>query len=605
MAVMVELAADAGSVVARDSLLERVWKSDFVGDDVISRCVYCLRGHLEGASGEPGYRDAIKTLPRRGYRLELEAVPIVEIGISPGAEQGPSHHLWRPLLMAAFLAAIALLWWHGPLSQRGAPAVDAIQPAIAVLPFADLSADGSQRHIAEGVADAMISKLAYTLPIQVIARSSSFAVGALALDAEQIASRLGVTHFVEGSVRQDGPRIIVSARLVEAESASALWSRRWDIEISDLAVIERSLAEAVAQELGLETGVLRDGEAPVRPESAEAFVDYLYARLLIHRRLSGDLETAVSMLERVLEAQPGFVDGWAALASARWLSTMEGAMADRNPSEESLRAGLEGVRRTAETAISLDPRNAEALLRLASAMRRLGHPELAVELFDRARANDPSNPTLLAMEAGKLARRERLDDAIRLLDEALQLDPLATVWRSNLALYLLRAGQPERAWSETERILPMMAGDPRVDRIREIRALIRLAQNRPEEALAESGVIEDPLIRAHCEALALSALGGDASGAMDILRNADDVPARLKLAEVLAVRGDHDAAVREVTAAAEQWHAKATPMSTAFLQNWVEGRHLLVPLKNRPDWPGHLIAVDAAEFPPEAFPIRD
>lgn len=605
MAVMVELVHNAGRLVGRDRLLERIWPSSFVGDDVISRCVYCLRGHLEAAAGDPAYRDAIKTLPRRGYRLEIEAVPIVDVGDAPRAERGRTHRLRLPVLISALLVAVALFWWQGRLPQRQAPEANAIQPTIAVLPFADLSADGSQRHIAEGVADALISKLAAALPIRVIARSSSFAVGSLALDADQIASRLGVTHFVEGSVRQDGPRVTVSAQLIEADSASALWSGRWDIKISDLAVIESGMADAVARELGLETGTLQDGKAPLRPQSAEAFVDYLYADLLIHRRLSGDLATAVAMLESVLEAEPGFADGWAALASARWLSTREGEMAGADPSEEALRSGLEGVRRAAETAISLDPRNVEALLRLASVMRRLGRPELAGELYDRARASDSSNPTLLAIEAGILGRSHRLEEAIGLLENALQLDPLATSWRSNLAVYLLRAGQPERAWSETERILSMMAGDSRADGIHELRVLIRLAQNRPQEALAESGEIEDPLVRAYSEALAMSALGQDASAAMAILRNGDNVPARLRLAEVLAFSGDQDAAVREVTAIAEQWLAEASPLSSTLLQNWIEGRSLLQPLMNRPDWPGHLIAPDAADVPPARFPIRD
>lgn len=603
MAVMVELAAGAGSVVARDNLLERVWKSSFVGDDVISRCIYCLRGHLEAASGNPAYREAIKTLPRRGYRLELKAIPILEPVDEPGAQEGSNAHSRPPLLLAALLAIVLLLWWRDPLSLRQAPALSTPAPSIAVLPFADLSAGGTQRHLAEGIADGMISKLASKLEIRIIARSSSFALGDLALEADQIASRLGVTHFIEGSVLPDGERIRVSARLVEAETASALWSGRWHIAITDLDTVEADLAKAVAGELALD--VRQSRTTPTRPESAEALVDYLLADLLIHRRLSGDLEKALSMLEKILNAEPAFAHGWATLASARWLSAMTAALENDDVSEEELASGIDAARRAAETAISLDPQNVEALLRLANVSRIHGQFDFAAELFERAALIDPTNPTLLAMQGGREGRAANLDEAVRLMDEALRTDPLAVAWRSNLAVYLQQAGDLARAWSETERILAITGNDPAADLARSIRVRILLAQERMDEALAEAAAIESPVSRADARAVVLSARDEDASAAMDELRATGTTAARLALAEVLTFRGEHDAAIREVIDVARRWQVDTSPMRSRVLQNRIAWHHQLQPLEAHPDWPEQLGMPGGVDAPLTGIPVRD
>ena len=122
-------------------------------------------------------------------------------------------------------------------------------PSIAVLPFANLSADPEQEYFSDGLADEIISRLARIRGLKIIARTSAFAFKGQHADVRKIAATLNVGHILEGSVRRSGNRIRVTAQLVTAADGSQLWSERYDRQMADVFELQDEIATAIATAL--------------------------------------------------------------------------------------------------------------------------------------------------------------------------------------------------------------------------------------------------------------------------------------------------------------------------------------------------------------------
>ena len=120
----------------------------------------------------------------------------------------------------------------GDVAGRTAPQPD--RPSIAVLPFANMSADPDQEFFSDGIAEDIITELSRSRSLLVIARNSSFVYRGRNVDVRQIAQELGVRYVHEGSVRRIGDRVRVTAQLVDAETGNHLWAERYDRELSDI-----------------------------------------------------------------------------------------------------------------------------------------------------------------------------------------------------------------------------------------------------------------------------------------------------------------------------------------------------------------------------------
>ena len=120
------------------------------------------------------------------------------------------------------------------------------QPSIAVLPFANMSADPENEYFSDGLAEEIINALANVPGLKVIARTSAFAFKGKQEDVRRIAEVLGVANVLEGSVRKAGNRIRVTAQLIAAADGSHLWSERFDRELADVFAIQDEIAQAIA-----------------------------------------------------------------------------------------------------------------------------------------------------------------------------------------------------------------------------------------------------------------------------------------------------------------------------------------------------------------------
>jgi TolB-like protein/DNA-binding winged helix-turn-helix (wHTH) protein len=209
-AVLRHLLANRGRLVTKDELMQAVWPGVAVTDDSLVQCI----GEIRRLLGDEG-KKLVETVPRRGYRLAPPAA-------APGVAR-PRH--WR-----AFTGAGTLLLLVGVLAawrMIDAEDVASRTPSIAVLPFVSMAGETGD-YLGPGVAEDVISMLARSPDVMVMARGSSFAWGGEAHDVREIGAALGVDYVLEGSVRREGETLRVTAQLEDAGTGRHIWAERFD-----------------------------------------------------------------------------------------------------------------------------------------------------------------------------------------------------------------------------------------------------------------------------------------------------------------------------------------------------------------------------------------
>jgi adenylate cyclase len=253
--------------------------------------------------------------------------------------------------------------------------------SIAVLPFADLSAERDQEHFSDGVAEEILNALSKVGGLHVPARTSCFAFRGASLDAREIGRRLGVETLLDGSIRKVGKRVRISVQLIDVSDGYQLWSERFDREIEDIFAIQDEIAQSVLESLGLAL-TEREKFRFLKPSTTnvEAYEFYLRGRKLYHKWTRQSVEFARQMFERAVKIDPSFAAAWAGLANTyvdlfRW---------GRKPRD------LEEAQRASEHALKLDPNSAEAHVSVGQALaiqRRFAEAAVA---FERAIEKDPT-----------------------------------------------------------------------------------------------------------------------------------------------------------------------------------------------------------------------
>jgi len=386
--------------------------------------------------------------------------------------------------------------------------------SIAVLPFLNLSGDPKKEFFSDGISEELLNDLANTPRLRVAARTSCFAFKGKNEDIRKIAKALNVRAILEGSVREDGQHIRITAQLINASDGYHLWSKTYDREASNILQVQDEIAQAITAAL---THTLGGGQSvsPKHGPSAidpDVYRDYLKAQALSALKTDdGDMQ-AVELLRKVTAREPNFAPAYAALGR-----TYVHMFEFRNQRADL----LELARATLKTALQLDARNLEALstdLHVAA----LGWDwDRAARDAGLLRSINPHNVfTLrgLAFYYGALAFSEQRAAALR---EATRLDPLSFVDLNNLASTYIDRGLYVEAASAASDALTLKpnrplalyslcwayAGSKQSDKARKIVAQLS-ALHKPDAAdgcnlfmLSESG----DLRRVHALAAAIAA----------------------------------------------------------------------------------------------------
>jgi TolB-like protein/DNA-binding winged helix-turn-helix (wHTH) protein/tetratricopeptide (TPR) repeat protein len=401
MRVLVALARARGGIVSREDLIESCWDGVIVGEDAIRRCISQLRKAAEAS----GNAFSIETVSRVGYRLtvmegrpaasQAEDAAIEEAPPTVAPPEGAARSAAAPrvpvqrLKWIAPFSAVALLvllvaglaaWRFGPLT-RALPA----NASVAVLPFVNMSADPRQEYFSDGFSEELVNDLANDPHLQVASRTSSFAFKGKNENVETIARALGVGSIVEGSVREAGNRVRITAQLINAGNGYHLWSATYDRNLTDIISVQDELARAVAAQL-----THRLMPAPATPLPT---IDPDAYRLFLEGMHQFDLgpprgwQSALATFKQVTERAPGFAEGFA------WLSRVAQDLADvYDPAPAS---DWSAASDAAERALSLDSHNAMArAVRAVAKMTAWDWPGAAADLRVLRRQNPNSHFTI-------------------------------------------------------------------------------------------------------------------------------------------------------------------------------------------------------------------
>lgn len=451
--VLEYLVEHRGKLVGRDELLDKLWAGTVVTEDAVTQCLIDIRK----AIGDDD-QAMIRTVPRRGYIFEepVEALGEPDGLIGTQAPASPALRLMGVVaLVAAGLTAVAAVLWmstgspDGESDEQPVVAETAASPSIAVLPFEVMSADQAPTYFADGVSEEIRNSLARQRGLRVIARTSSFSFRGQNADVRTIASRLDVSHVLEGSVRKDGDALRVSVQLVDAMNGEYVWTRQFDRELSATSVfaIQSEIASAVVDSLRVElTPQDREQLALVPTENLTALEAYFEARELMATRRPPELEKAVALLEGAVERDPEFALAYVALADALRLWAGYGTL----PYDEADERGMRAVR----AALAINDSLGEAHASLGNLLSESGDIDEAEEAYLKGIELSPSYAPLyqwygefLAFSAG------RPEEAVIYGRIAVALDPHSAIIANDYAEMLLEAGRPYDAIAQIEAAL--------------------------------------------------------------------------------------------------------------------------------------------------------
>jgi serine/threonine protein kinase len=226
------------------------------------------------------------------------------------AQRLASAATFSELLGAALTSAAA--------GTVAAPKASKEQPRIAVLPFANMSADPDAEFLSNGIAEELLNSLARLSGVRVVARTSSFAFKDKNLDVREIGRALSAGHILEGGVRKAGSRLRITAQLIDASTGDQLWSGRYDREMTDVFAVQDELTEAIRDELSKQLVGIGKAEGHRSTKGlidAETYEMFLRGRYLVDQRVDG-MQKGMEILQQVVAKAPAYAPGYAALGNA-------------------------------------------------------------------------------------------------------------------------------------------------------------------------------------------------------------------------------------------------------------------------------------------------
>jgi TolB-like protein len=440
--VLLCLAAHAGEVVERETLLQEVWGERAQSDEPLTRCISELRRALGDSADAPDY---VSTIPKRGYQLLQSPGELPAAGPSaavPTAADGGGQSLPRGnFLLAALVLVVAVVAVVAVNRLARFPGesnteVIAMENSIAVLPFVNMSDDIQNAFFSDGLSEELLNLLARIPELRVAARTSSFSFRERAdITIAEIGRELNVAHVLEGSVRKSGDMVRITAQLIKADDGYHLWSESYDRKLDNIFEIQDEIAEAVANTLKI---TLLGDRPRARATDPEAYQLYLQGRYLAYQRTVETNTRAIAHLKAALEIDPSYVPAWAGLASDYVWATGIGAL----PIEEGIPLAEQAI----ETALGIDPQYPWTYY--VRGHFRIAHKyefEEGIADYLHALSLDPGNAVFLTAAGIGALSVGRFDEAISHHLAALELDPVKPEVYANLGKAYLFAGRFDEA----------------------------------------------------------------------------------------------------------------------------------------------------------------
>ena len=454
--------------------------------------------------------------------------------------------------------------------------------SIAVLPFANLSRDPADEYFSDGVTEEILTSLARIEGLKVISRTSIMRYKGSTASLREIGRELGVTSILEGSVRHAGPRVRITAQLVDAATDAHLWAERYDRDLEDILAIQTDVAERIVEALqGKLSPRDRTRLAAPAPPNRVAYEETLKGRWFANRRTPEDLARAIEHFERAVAADPDHAPAHAGIASASILMFYWGRADSRAARDRAMEA--------AERAIGLDPDLSDAWA--ARAMARIFDRNWAAADADFRRAVEvgPGDAQARQWHAHLLVCLGRVPDAIDEINRALELDPLSLAVITEAGNVHFLARRYAEALDFYHQAVDL---DPRFQPVRYKLFEACLAMGRMEDAMRMAASLR--LVEPESEGVARSGPEAERRFLEDLVREVETDWPRFHIATTKAALGRIDAALADLEVAREEgdWYLVRAAVSPHC-----------DPLRGDPRFARFLASIGLADVPlPEGVP---
>lgn len=350
-------------------------------------------------------------------------------------------------------------------------------PSLAVLPFVNMSGDPEQEYFSDGITEDIITALSKISSLFVIARTSTFAYKGKAVRVQQVGQELGVRYVLEGSVRKAGPRVRITAQLVEAATGRHRWAERYDRNLEDLFAVQDEITQHIVDALQVR---LTEGEQLLvwRRHTRDPEAWNLVYKSIEHFRhfTKEDNIRARQYAERAAELDPEYAVAYKLLGWTHWNDARMGwsasplesfqRAAELNDKALALDDSLAEVRSLngflylyqrdyeravaeGERAVALNPNGAEVSAMLAAILMFAGRPEEALRLIHKANRLSPYQPGWYLWVQGAICRMlGRHEEAVALLKAAIDRDPNTSESHATLAVTYSLLGRDAEARAE-------------------------------------------------------------------------------------------------------------------------------------------------------------
>lgn len=456
--ILAMLLEHPGEIVTREQLRARLWSDGTFVDfeHALNAAIKRLRVALGDTAENPRF---VETMHRRGYRFIAPVSGGAQVTTVRGTTPG--------------------------------------RPRLVVLPFANLG-DAEQDYFTDGLSEEMIAQIGRRCAnrIGVLARTSCWLYKGAVNAVGDIGKALQVDYLVEGSVRREGDRVRITAKLVETKGETQLWADTYERNLADCLAVQADVASHIAQALALELFPERAPAPALAPvmrmpgtTNPAAYQAFLHGRFYWNQSGDEGIDMAIRYYDQAIALDGDFGKAYSARARAG-VARCEYYLAEPH-------AVLEGVRRDATRALELDGDDSEALVALAEVHRMLNWDWSNAEALYRAALDaNPNSESAHRYYALFLASRGR-DEALRMVDRGWDLDPLCSVNNAAAAAVRFFAGDYESA---VERCRVTLDMDPTFGPARRRMASALSELGRHREAIDEYSLISpirlDPVSRA-------------------------------------------------------------------------------------------------------------
>ncbi|APG15743.1 TolB-like protein/cytochrome c-type biogenesis protein CcmH/NrfG [Bradyrhizobium elkanii] len=285
--LVVHLMENRDRVVSKDELIDKIWHGRSVSESTLTSRINAARK----AIGDSGANQAlIRTIARKGFRF---------VGAVQTQRGAALPELGR--VAQAPQAALAL----------------PDRPAIAVLPFTNMSGDREQDYFSDGISEDIITALSKLRWFFVVARNSSFVYKGRAVHMHEVARELGVRYVLEGSVRRSGDRLRISAQLNDVSTGSHLWAERYDRELADIFAVQDEITEAIVAAIEPQLYTAESFRAQQKPPGSLDAWDLVMRALSHYWRITHeDNAAAQGLLEQATAIDPTYGKALGLLATS-------------------------------------------------------------------------------------------------------------------------------------------------------------------------------------------------------------------------------------------------------------------------------------------------